>query len=80
MARGWESKGVEAQQDEAAERKVPEKPRLSRQAADRLRETEGLRLTLQRVLQELESAVNPRHRVTLEAARGELEKKIRGLV
>ena len=48
MARGWESKSVEAQveaqQDEAAARNTPEKPRLTQEAAVRLREQENLRL------------------------------------
>jgi hypothetical protein len=79
MARGWESKSVEAQQDEAASRSAPEKPRLTREAADRLRERENLRLSLQRVLQQLESSHNPHHRAMLEQARADLERKMQEL-
>jgi acyl transferase domain-containing protein len=76
MARGWESKSVEAQQDEAAARTTPEKPRLTREAAARLREQENLRLSLQRVVYQLEHSRNPHHRAMLEQARADLERKI----
>ncbi|MFZ0297655.1 MAG: hypothetical protein WAM13_04845 [Candidatus Sulfotelmatobacter sp.] len=79
MARGWESKSVEAQQDEAAARSTPEKPRLTREAVDRLREQENLRLSLRRVLQQLENSRNPHHRAMLEQARSDLERKLREL-
>jgi hypothetical protein len=79
MARGWESKSVEAQQDEAAGRTAPEKPRLTREAAARLRERESLRLSLQRVSQQLERSLNARHRSMLEQARADLERKIQEL-
>lgn len=76
MARGWESKSVEAQQDEAARRNTPEKPRLTQEAAGRLGERENLRLSLSRVLQQLEQSRNPHHRAMLEQARSDLERKI----
>jgi hypothetical protein len=79
MARGWESKSVEAQQDEALARTISEKPRLTREAAARLREKESLRLSLQRVVRQLEESLNPQHRAMLEYARADLEQKIREL-
>jgi hypothetical protein len=79
MARGWESKSVEAQQDEAASKNTPEKPRLTREAAGRLREQENLRLSLRRVLQQLENSHNPHHRAMLEQARSDLERKMQEL-
>jgi hypothetical protein len=79
MARGWESKSVEAQQDEAATRNISEKPRLTREAAAQLRERESLRLSLQRVIRRLEENLNPQHRAMLEDARADLERKIREL-
>ncbi|MGA2377502.1 MAG: hypothetical protein ABSF72_18465 [Candidatus Sulfotelmatobacter sp.] len=79
MARGWESKSVEAQQDEAAARSTSEKPRLTREAADRFRERENLRLALRRVLQQLEQSRNPHHRSMLEHARADLESKMQEL-
>lgn len=79
MARGWESKSVEAQQDEAAERSASQKPRLTREEADRQREKESLRLSLQRVIRQLERSNNPRHRTMLEHALADLQHKIQDL-
>ncbi len=79
MARGWESKSIEAQQDEAAARSQPEKPRLSRESAARLREQESFRLSLESVRQQLERSSNPRHRALLEAALADLRRKIDAL-
>jgi hypothetical protein len=79
MARGWESKSVEAQQEDAAGRTAPEKPRLTREAAARLREKENLRLSLQSVVQQLERSHDSRHRAMLEQALADLERKIQAL-
>jgi hypothetical protein len=76
MARGWESKSVEAQQDEAAERTASRKPRLTREEADRFREKENLHLSLQRVIQQLERSRDARHGDMLKRARADLERKI----
>jgi hypothetical protein len=79
MARGWESKSVEAQQDEAAEKSTPGNPRLTREAAARIREKESLRLSLQNVVQQLERSLNARHRSMLEQAKSDLERKLQEL-
>jgi hypothetical protein len=76
MARGWESKSVEAQQEDAATSAVNKKPRLTREAADRVREKEKLRLALESVSQQLEHARDARHRIMLEAARRDLQRKM----
>ncbi len=80
MARGWESKSVEAQQDEAAARTSAGKPRLTREAADREREKETLLLALRSVLHQLERSQDQRHRALLESARCDLQRKIDELV
>jgi ABC-type phosphate transport system auxiliary subunit len=79
MARGWESKSVEAQQAEAAENRKEPKPRLTREQATRIRQLEGLRLSRKRILQQLEAAHDPRHREMLTAALSELDKQIQNL-
>jgi hypothetical protein len=79
MARGWESKSVEAQQDEAAERSRPGNPRLTPEAAARLREKESLRLSLQNVIHQIEQSHNSRHRAMLEQARSDLEQRLQDL-
>jgi hypothetical protein len=76
MARGWESKSVEQQQAEAAERKHPSKSRITPQEALLVRKIEGLRLSRQRVLQQLSSAHDPRHRQILEHALADLDRQI----
>jgi hypothetical protein len=79
MARGWESKAVEAQQTEAAERNKPAKARLTPEERDRLRKIENLHLSLENVKQQLERTRQARHRAVLERAMAELEERIQQL-
>jgi len=76
VARGWESKSVEQQQDEAssASRKVG--PVLTPEQLARQREKQGLMLSRQRILQQLEAAHSPRHREMLQAALLDLDARI----
>jgi hypothetical protein len=76
VARGWESKSVEEQQAQAVSSPGPTKPPLTpAQIADQ-RQKQGLLLSRQHVLQQLEVAQNPRHRETLQAALAELDTKL----
>ena len=77
MARGWESKSVEQQQDEAASKKERQELLTPEQIADRQRR-QGLELSRQRILQQLQVACNPRHRQMLQRALAELEERLRG--
>jgi soluble cytochrome b562 len=79
MARGWESKSVEAQQEAAVGAASSGKPRLTRQQADRLREKESLRLSMKRLIEQLDHAQNSRHRQMLENAKLALEERITSL-
>ncbi len=79
MARGWESKSVEAQQEDAASEQSLKRPRLTREQADRLREKESLQLSLRNVLKQLESSSNSQRRDMLERAKSDLERKIEKL-
>jgi hypothetical protein len=76
MARGWESKSVEQQQEEAAAAKTRGTPLSAEQAAAQKRR-QGLLLSRQRVLQQLEAAANPRHRQMLEAALADLDAQLK---
>lgn len=67
---------MEAQQAEAAEAATAPKPRLTRQEAARLREREGLHLSRQRILEQLNSNPNPRHAEMLAAALHDVEAKL----
>jgi hypothetical protein len=81
MARGWESKDVEAQLEE--KKAVPETQDNSGQkSAEQVRreqERRGLQLSRTRILNDLETATHPNHRKSLEAALAHLDKKIADL-
>jgi hypothetical protein len=76
VARGWESKAVEQQQEEAENARQRSKPLLTADQLARQREKQGLRLSRQRILQQLESAQNPNHRRMLESALADLDAKL----
>ena len=78
MACGWESKSVEQQQEEAAAEKKRPAPLTAEQAVTAKRR-QGLLLSRQRVLQQLEAASNPRHRQMLEAALADLDAQLKDL-
>jgi hypothetical protein len=81
MARGWESKDVEAQLEEkkavpqTQDNKIPK----SAEQIRREQERRGLQLSRTRILHDLESATHPNHRKSLEAALEHLDRKIADL-
>jgi hypothetical protein len=77
MARGWESKSVEAQQAEASDKSAKHDPPMSAEEAARWREKESLRLARQSVVQQLEASTNPLHRKLLQDSLADLEEKLR---
>jgi hypothetical protein len=80
MSRGWESKSVESQMEEAAARRgaVRQTPLTAEQI--RLRsERESLELSRTRVLKDLEGVTHPRRREQLQAALQHLERKLSAL-
>lgn len=79
MARGWESKSIEAQQAEASEDKQARKPRLTAEQTARKHRLDGLLLSQQRVLQQLKAAHDPRHQEMLRHALADLDQKIQKL-
>jgi hypothetical protein len=78
MARGWESKSVEQQQEEATS-KVAKGPRLTPEQITVERQRRGLELSRSRIAQQLEAATNPKHRQMLEVALKELDRQIESL-
>jgi hypothetical protein len=76
MARGWESKSVEAQQDEAGQEAPKSRIKLTPEEAARSRERENLRLSRQRVVQQIGSSQNSRHRKILQDALAELDQRL----
>jgi hypothetical protein len=78
MARGWESKAVEAQQDAAAERGQRPAP----YSADEIRmrtERATLMLARTRALNDLQHACAPAHRAMLEQAIADLDQRLKAL-
>jgi hypothetical protein len=77
MSRGWESKSVESQMEEAAVRRAA--PKQTPPTAEEVRikaERESLALSRKRVLADLEAATHPRRREQLESALRHLDEKI----
>jgi hypothetical protein len=76
MARGWESKSVEQQQEEVSEQRKTARPPISPDEQQRNRKREGLLLSRKRLTQQLQAAENPRHRRILEQAIAELDSQL----
>lgn len=80
MARGFESKSVEQQQQDAEERRsAAKKVRLTAEQVVADRKREGLLLQRTRILREIESATTPRHRDTLRGGLKYLEDQLKAL-
>jgi len=78
MARGWESKSVEAQQDAAAEGRSKTRPVSAEEA--RIRgERAILMLARTRALSDLQQACAPAHRAMLEQAIADLDRRLKSL-
>jgi hypothetical protein len=75
MARGWESKSVEEQQS-AASVQAESKQRLTPQQAARKQQEDAINLSRRRILQQLQSVQNPRHRQMLESALSDLDSRL----
>jgi len=77
MARGWESKSVEAQIESAATRQAPvSEPELAPEQLQILRDRENLELSRTRVQRELAASQNPRYQQILRKALADLEAKL----
>jgi hypothetical protein len=78
MARGWESKSVEAQQDAAASVRRPGPP-ISAEEAARRSQRASLMLARSRALADLQQACAAAHRAMLEQAIADLDMRIAAL-
>jgi hypothetical protein len=78
MARGWESKSVEAQQDAAAER-GSKTPNITPAESARKAQRATLSLARTRALADLQAACAAPHRAMLEQAIADLDRKIAAL-
>jgi hypothetical protein len=81
MARGWESKSVEAQQAEAIETPSAQKPRLTREEAAQFREKQSLLMARTSVLRQLESVDSTsRYCALLQQTLKDLDDQIKRLL
>ena len=78
MARGWESKSVEAQQDAAAEQPA-RRAKFSAEESARMAERATLSLARTRALADLQNACAPAHRAMLEQAIADLDTRLAAL-
>jgi hypothetical protein len=78
MARGWESKSIEAQQDAAASARQPGPP-ISAEEAARRGQRASLMLARSRALADLQRACVAAHRSMLEQAIADLDTRIAAL-
>jgi hypothetical protein len=76
MARGWESKSVELQQSEVSEKESKPSVRLTPEQIAKERERAGVALSRSRILEQLGTAKNPRHREMLEQALKDLDMRL----
>jgi len=79
MARGWESKAVEAQQHESADRGGAKPPKVTAEESARRSERATLSLARTRAMADLQTACAAAHRAMLEQAIADLDRKIAAL-
>ena len=78
MARGWESKSIESQQDDAG-RKSPAGPEPTAEQRERAAEQAGLELALAQTQSEINAACRPAHREMLRLRLDAIRVRLEGL-
>jgi uncharacterized protein involved in exopolysaccharide biosynthesis len=76
MARGWESKSVEQQQEEMTDRGKSSPPPLSATEQRINRRRQGLELARKRLTEQLRSVVRLERRQMLERSLAEIDKQL----
>jgi len=76
MARGWESKDVESQVEAKTVSAAPSRGPKTPEEMRREQECKDLQLSRIRIMNDLQTATNPNHRKSLEAALAHLDSKI----
>jgi hypothetical protein len=75
MARGWESKSVESQIEDAAAG-LPRSQALTTEERERLRKRDGLEMSRRRVLQEIAATQSAARKASLEQGLAFLDEEI----
>jgi hypothetical protein len=76
VARGWESKSVELQQEDASVTTAEPKRALTPEQKGIESRKQGLKLSRSRILEQIRSVENPLYRKILEQALAELDEQI----
>ena len=79
MARGWESKSVEEQIEEARANRPQQGPVLTKEEQEAARKRDSLLLQRTRVLRDLENCTSERYRVTLTAGLAYIDQQLASL-
>ena len=79
MARGWESKAVEAQMEEAKDHSGEEKRQLSDGERKDQLERDNLKLSRAYVAQQIAASTNERYTESLRQALNEIDRKLASL-
>ena len=80
MARGWESKSVEAQKEEAIAAKTASPgTNLTAEARQRAQKTAALLLARRRIVEQLQDSPNPRYSELLQQTLRDLDHQIERL-
>jgi len=78
MARGWESKSIESQQDEA-DRKPSTRPVLTTEERAQMQQKAGLELALAETQAQLTAACRPAHREMLQLRLAAIQAQLKAL-
>ena len=76
MARGWESKSVESQMESAEEKSTTPHGAMTAEQAAKHRQRETLRLARARVVQQIQTATEPRYVKLLNDTLQDLDARI----
>jgi hypothetical protein len=79
MARGWESKSVESQQQDKAAARKGKQPVLTAPQRERKERRQSLSLSRQRIANDIANSRSESHRQSLQAALDHLDEEIRKL-
>ncbi len=78
MARGWESKSVEEQQNQSLQKPLTQedKDRISREKAEKMRKIQALRLNRARIKEQLDRSSSDRYKELLNRELEHLDKEL----
>jgi hypothetical protein len=79
VARGWESKAVESQMEDAAETSGGGRVQLTPEQQQKVRVRQGLQLSRARIVQQLEASEDPRYKELMQKTLNDIDRQIAAL-